>query len=115
MSLTEYVGFAIKQFRKLARKYRVHLIVAAHPAKMRRGTDGKIPVPGLYDISDSAHWANKADVGIVVHRESFSDPETAISVVKSRYHNAIGRPGTILGAWNEERTRYTITDDGAIS
>ncbi len=115
MSLTEYVGFAIKQFRKFARKYRVHLIVAAHPAKLRRGADGKMPVPGLYDISDSAHWANKADVGIVIHRESFKDPETTINVVKTRYHNILGRPGTIKGAWSEERTRYTITNDGGMA
>lgn len=114
MSLTEYVGFAIKQFKKFARKYRVHLIVVAHPAKMQRGRDGKYPVPGLYDISDSAHWSNKADIGIVVHREDLvASKETAIRVVKSRYHQSIGRPGEIKGIWNEETTRYTITNDGA--
>lgn len=111
MSLTEYVGHAIKQFRKLARKYRVHLIVVAHPAKMTRGKDGKYPVPGLYDISDSAHWFNKADIGVVVHREDFmTTNETSIRVVKSRYHNQIGKPGEITGVWDEHRTRYTITE-----
>jgi twinkle protein len=111
MSLTEYVGFAIKQFRRLAKKYNVHLIVVAHPAKMTRSKDGKYPVPGLYDISDSAHWSNKADIGIVVHREDLvKNHETAIRIVKSRYHGAIGRPGEITGIWNEETTRYTITD-----
>jgi len=110
MSLTEYVGFAIRQFRKLAKKYQIHLIVVAHPAKMQRGKDGKYPFPGLYDISDSAHWSNKADVGIVIHREDMAtSKDTAIRVVKSRYHNAIGRPGEITGIWNEETTRYTIT------
>lgn len=114
MSLTEYVGFAIKQFKKFARKYHVHLIVVAHPAKMLRTKEGKYPVPSLYDISDSAHWSNKADIGIVIHREDLvSDPETKIRVVKSRYHNAIGRPGEIKGCWNEETTRYTITNDGS--
>jgi twinkle protein len=57
MSQTEYVGFAIKQLKRFARKYRVHMIVAAHPAKMMRGKDGKYPAPSLYDISDSAHWS----------------------------------------------------------
>jgi twinkle protein len=112
MTLTEYVGFAIKQFRKLAKKYRVHLIVVAHPAKMQRSKDGKYPAPNLYDISDSAHWSNKADIGIVVHRASLKDPDTSISVVKSRYHYAIGRPGTLVGNWNEDTTRYVIVDDG---
>lgn len=113
MTLTEYVGFAIKQFRKLARKYHIHLIVVAHPSKMLRGKDGKYPVPGLYDISDSAHWSNKADIGIVVHREDLQKPETKIRVVKSRYYNAIGRPGEITGNWNEDTTRYTITEQVA--
>jgi twinkle protein len=111
MSLTEYVGAAIKQFRKFARKYRVHMIVVAHPAKMARTKDGKYPFPTLYDISDSAHWSNKADVGVVVHRESMmSSNETAIRIVKSRYHNVIGKPGEITGVWDEHRTRYTITE-----
>ena len=109
MTTTEYVGFAIRQFRKLARKYDVHLIVVAHPAKMLRGKDGKYPVPGLYDISDSAHWSNKADVGIVVHRpDLMNDPTTAIRVVKSRYHSAIGVPGEIKAVWDETRTRFVV-------
>lgn len=109
MTMTEYVGFAIRQFRKLARKYDVHLIVVAHPAKMLRGRDGKYPVPGLYDISDSAHWSNKADVGIVVHRaDLMADPTTAIRVVKSRYHSAIGVPGELKAVWDESRTRFVV-------
>ena len=106
MSLTEYTGFAIKQIRKFAAKFKVHVIVAAHPAKMRREKDGKIPIPGLYDISDSAHWANKADVGIVIHREN----ETTIRVVKSRYHDRIGMPGEITGSFDIESGRYVINE-----
>jgi twinkle protein len=114
MSLTEYVGFAIRQLRKFARKYNVHLIVVAHPAKMRRNQDGTYPVPSLQDISDSAHWSNKADLGVIIHRpDLLNDPVSWIRIVKSRYHNAIGRPGEIKGNWCEDRTRYTITDDGA--
>jgi twinkle protein len=112
MSLTEYTGFALKQFRKLAAKYRVHVIVAAHPAKMRREKDGKIPVPGLYDISDSAHWANKADVGIVIHRP---DDGTTINVVKSRYHDQIGTPGTLNATFSIDTGRYTIIEDTRFS
>lgn len=109
MTMTEYVGFAIRQFRKLARSHAVHVIVVAHPAKMQRGRDGRYPVPGLYDISDSAHWSNKADIGIVVHRDSLIDSdETAIRVVKSRYHSAIGVPGEITVVWDEARTRFAI-------
>jgi len=113
MNLTEYTGFAIKQFKKFARKYHVHLIVVAHPAKLKRDRNGKYPVPSLYDISDSAHWANKADVGIVINRADLAVNETTIKVAKARYH-AIGVPGEIRGAWNRDQARYTITDDGSV-
>ena len=79
---------------------------------MRRDKDGKYPVPSLYDISDSAHWANKPDVGIVINRADLSINETTIKVAKSRYH-AIGIPGEIRGAWNAEQARYTIINDGS--
>ena len=111
MTLTEYTGFAIKQFKKFARRYRVHLIVAAHPAKMRRDADGRYPTPSLYDISDSAHWANKPDVGIIVNRRDLSVNQTVIKVAKARYH-AIGIPGEVQGAFNVDQARYTIDDAG---
>lgn len=112
MSLTEYTGEAIKEWKRFARDLGIHLVIAAHPAKPRRLSDGKFPFLSLWDISDSAHWANKPDVGIVIHRADMKNNETVIRVVKSRY-SEIGRPGEIKGAWNINRTRYTITDDGA--
>jgi twinkle protein len=112
MSQTEYVGFAIKQLKRFARKYRVHMIIAAHPAKMMRGKDGKYPAPSLYDISDSAHWSNKPDVGIVIHREKITETKTQIRIVKVRY-STIGRPGELVGFWDVGRTRYTIGEDEA--
>lgn len=109
MSLTEYVGFAIRQFKKFARKYNVHLIVVAHPAKLQTKPDGSLPVPSLYSISDSAHWANKPDVGLVIHREKEGD--TLIKVAKSRYHEAIGKPGTIKADFSEITRRYVQVED----
>ena len=111
MTLTEYTGFAIKQFKKFARKYQVHLIVAAHPAKPKRNNDGEYPVPSLYDISDSAHWANKADVGIIVYRDATKgDYSTTIKVAKSRYHDQIGVPGEVDFEFNPMTNHYECRD-----
>lgn len=105
MSLTEYTGYAIKQFRKLAKKYEVHVIVVAHPTKLRPAKPGDaLQPPTLYDISDSAHWANKADVGIVIHKMDVTT--TLIRVQKVRYHDVIGKPGDIEAKWNRETGRY---------
>jgi twinkle protein len=106
MSLTKYTGFAIKQFKRFAAKHRVHVIIAAHPAKMQRVRGSNdIPIPGLYDISDSAHWYNKPDAGIVIHRQG---EDTLIRVVKTRYHTEIGKPGDVLAGFDRTRNRFSM-------
>ena len=94
---TEYTGIAIRALKKFARKWNVHLIVVAHPAKILRDREGKTPVPTLYDIADSAHWYNKPDIGIVIHGEHDEriGDHTAVYVKKSRYHEIIGKPGVV--------------------
>lgn len=104
MTLTEYVSMALREFHRFARKYEAHVIVAAHPQKMRRDQDGRYPVPSLYDISDSAAWTNKADVGIVVHRQKGED--TLIRVAKSRYHDQIGKPGDVTVRYVWQRATF---------
>lgn len=107
MSETDYTGYAIRQFRKLASKFQVHVIVVAHPAKMRPEKPGQaLPVPNLYDISGSAHWMNKSDVGIVIHRKD--ERVTLIRVAKSRYHDAIGVPGDLEAEYYRDAGRYEI-------
>jgi twinkle protein len=101
--LTEYVGGALRDIKAFARKFEAHVIVVAHPAKLRK-EDGHLPVPTLYDIADSAMWANKADVGIIVHRKS--DEETMIRVAKSRYHDQIGKPGDVAVKYIWQRSTY---------
>jgi len=111
---TEYIHHALRLVRKFGIEYDVCMVVAAHPKMMLRAKDGKIPAPGLYDISGSAAWANRCDVGLVIHRpDMLTDPQSTIAVVKSRYFSQIGRPGLVKGIWHENESRYTIVDDGA--
>lgn len=111
MSLTEYTGFAIKQFRRFARKYQAPVIVVAHPTKMDRARDGTVPVPTLYDISDSAHWANKCDAGIVIFRHG---EETQIRVTKVRY-DSIGKTGKLHASYLKDHARFEIKDPAIIA
>lgn len=111
MSQTEYTGEAIKHMKKFANKYRVHLMVAAHPAKLRPQKPGDaIPIPTLYDVSDSQHWYNKADVGIIIHTQLDDSgvTRTLIRVAKTRFHDKIGAPGDeYLYFWPREG-RYRL-------
>jgi twinkle protein len=102
---TEYVGRAIKALKRFARKLNIHLIVVAHPTKMAKNADGLYSVPSLYDISDSSHWYNKPDIGIIVHRDK---DQTIIRVAKSRYHDEIGKPGEVFAAFDHDSKRFEI-------
>ena len=107
MSLTEYVGKALKTLKKFARKYQVHLFVVAHPMKMRRADNGKYPFPSLYDISDSAHWYNRCDAGIVVYRD---EDRTTVRIAKTRYHDEIGTPGEVMVRYSPDRATYDLAE-----
>lgn len=69
MSETEYVSHALTRIRNWARRRGVQVWVVAHPTKLQKDKDGGYPAPTPYDISGSAHWFNKADACISVHRE----------------------------------------------
>ena len=101
---TEYTGRAIKKLKRFAKAFQVHMCVVAHPSKMRRNPDGKYPTPSLYDISDSAHWYNKPDLGIVIHRDK---ERTTMTTMKSRYHDIIGRPGAVSLDFCGESRRFS--------
>lgn len=84
--MTEYVGRAIRQIKAFAKRYQVVFWIVAHPTKPQKGTN---TMPGLYDISDSANWSNKADYGLVYHREDKAENRAELAVVKVR----MGLPG----------------------
>lgn len=104
MSQTEYTGFAIRQLKKLALRLNIHMIVVTHPAKMQRNRDGEYPQPSLYDIADSAHWRNKADMGIIVHRDD--DKTSRVIVAKCRYWGKIGRTGEAKMSYDDYRNSF---------
>jgi twinkle protein len=90
--------------KRFARKHSVLVIVVAHPMKMRRAENGRFPMPCLYDIADSAHWKNRCDVGVIVHRET--DEITLVRVEKVRYHDEIGRPGDVYVKYDWQRAAF---------
>ena len=97
ISLTEYVGKMIKELKRFAKQFRVCVIVVAHPTKL-----GADVVPGLYSISDSAHWANKPDLGIVVHSGDPENPNARqIIIPKVRLKRIAGNTGVVQLAFDE--------------
>lgn len=92
-TLTEYVGRAIRKLKIFAKRYDVLLIVVAHPDKSSRNRDPDMI--GLADISDSAHWANKADIGVTIGRigDTGVSTSTGVYITKIRYQPEAGKIG----------------------
>jgi len=92
VSETEAIGNILSTARKFARKNNIALWIVAHPTKLKRDPKTKkYPIPGLYDISGSAHWSNKADFGITVWRDFDADiTEIHVDKCKFKYHGAVG-------------------------
>lgn len=83
---TDYIGRAIRAIKRFAKQYDVAFWIVAHPTKPHEGSK---KVPGLYDISGSANWANKPDYGLTYHRTDFKDNRARILTTKVR----MGLPG----------------------
>jgi len=109
MSESRYISHCLKELQGLAQKYAIHLMVVAHPTKMRKEKDGKQPAPTLYDIADSAAFYNRPDVGIIIHRDE--DGDTEIRVAKSRYFDQIGRPGKLTMHFDSHAGRFHTRED----
>lgn len=85
-SMTNYIGQSLIKIRNFARTHRIHIWILAHPTKLQKDKDGNYPIPRLYDIEDSRHWYNKADMGITVHRDKSDDSKPVeIHVQKVRF------------------------------
>lgn len=84
-SETDWVSDALTKLKVLSMGHDLHTWIMAHPTKMRRKEDGSFPVPTGYDISGSAHWFNKADMGLTVHRPDMLDNKTEVHMWKVRF------------------------------
>lgn len=82
----DYTGRALRAIKRFAKQHDVAFWIVAHPTKPQPGVN---KIPGLYDVSGSAHWANKADYGLTYHRPKFDENFAKIVITKVR----MGLPG----------------------
>jgi twinkle protein len=109
-SETQYISVMLDKLTNFAQQNDVLLILMAHPTKMKRNQDGVTETPTLYDISGSAHFYNKADFGIVVHRNRVENTvEVQVQKVKFRH---LGEVGTAYFKYNLNNGRYVPYTQG---
>jgi len=89
---TEYTGRAIRMLKRMAKVYKVLVIVVAHP---KMPEQGKLKCPTMYSISGSANWFNKADYGIVLWRENPTGENSEVRIAKIKRQGPMGKLGRI--------------------
>jgi twinkle protein len=99
-TLTEYIGRAIRKLKSFAMHYQVLVCVVVHPTKGSSQTDSADL--SLYSLADSSHWANKADIGVIVGRigSHETDTLTGIYTKKIRYQPDAGKIGQAILNFN---------------
>lgn len=114
ISETEYISDFLAKVRGFARQFDVHIWLVAHPTKLQKGLDGKYPVPTGYDVAGSAHFFNKADNIIAVHRDK-GDPyaysEVHIQKIRSRW---LGQLGMTKLEWDKDSGQFRIPESTGV-
>lgn len=106
MSETEYVSQMLTKIKRFAQHHDVHVWFVAHPRQMR---DWKGDPPNLYDISGSAHFINKCDNGVVVHRNNDPNkgPQSEVNILIRKVRNkAAGSIGNAYLTYDRKTGRY---------
>ena len=106
LSETEYVSRELSFAIEWARTWNAHLWIIAHPSKMQRDRDGKYPIPTPRDVSGSAHFWNKADNCITVHRDHVEDNQDVDIHIQKVRHKNIGRIGLVTLRYDRVTGRY---------
>lgn len=103
---TEYVSQILSKVRRFARINDIHVFLVAHPVKLQKDKDGKYPVPTPYEVSDSAHWRNKADNCIAVWRDVLDvTGKVQVHIQKIRFREN-GKPGLCELWFDWRNSRY---------
>lgn len=108
LSETEYISDTLSKLKHFAHFYDVAVFLVAHPAKMTKDKNtGLYPCPTPYDISGSAHWRNKADACIAVHRPDLTSDTVEVHVQKVRFRHVGRAGGPVVLQWDRECGKFS--------
>uniref|UniRef100_A0A804L712 SF4 helicase domain-containing protein n=1 Tax=Musa acuminata subsp. malaccensis TaxID=214687 RepID=A0A804L712_MUSAM len=112
---TEYVSQMLSMIKRFAQHYSCHVWFVAHPRQLQHWTGGP---PNMYDISGSAHFINKCDNGIVIHRnrDAKVGPLDGVQVCVRKVRNkVVGTIGDAFLSYNRITGEFEDIDVRAIS
>lgn len=121
-SETQYISRVLDKLTYFAQQQDILIFLMAHPTKVKKD-NGNGGIPTMYDINGSANFYNKADFGIIVHRErgdqsplppgasardraqSSTDSFTRVRIEKVKFRH-LGTTGEALFKYNLINGRY---------
>jgi twinkle protein len=107
MSETEWISEMLTRLSVFVKAHDIHLWFVAHPTKMYRNQEGKVPIPKGYDISGSGAWYAKADFGMTVHRpEPDRSTLSEVHIWKCRFE-WMGKQGSCQLSYDRASHAYT--------
>ncbi|XP_077221011.1 twinkle homolog protein, chloroplastic/mitochondrial-like [Tasmannia lanceolata] len=111
---TEYVSQMLTKIKRFAQHHSCHVWFVAHPRQLQHWAGGP---PNLYDISGSAHFINKCDNGIVVHRNRDANvgPLDRVQICVRKVRNKVaGKIGEALLSYNRATGEFDDFVDKAV-
>ncbi|THU48498.1 hypothetical protein C4D60_Mb09t26880 [Musa balbisiana] len=108
---TEYVSHMLTKIKRFAQHHACHVWFVAHPRQLQ---NWKGYPPNLYDISGSAHFINKCDNGIVIHRNRNANagPLDRVQVCVRKVRNKVaGRIGDAFLSYNQTTGKFADWHD----
>ena len=106
-SETDWISEMLTKLRVFAQAHSIHIWFVAHPTKMMRKDDGTVPPPKGYDISGSASWFAKADVGLTVHRPNPSNSNVSEVIIWKCRFSWVGAIGECSLMFDKATTCYS--------
>lgn len=102
----QYISKELTKIRRFARLNGVHVWIVAHPRNLVKDNNGQYQPPTMYEISGGAHWRNKADNGICVHRKDFRSGSSTYVIVQKVRFKEVGRCGDVRFKFSVETGTY---------
>lgn len=106
----QYIEKTLRLFLRKTRRYNLLFIMAAHPTKL----DNDNIKPNLYKISGAAHWKNKCQHGVIIHKPNKTSNLVEVTVEKSKDWEEMGTPGTITMEFKRDLCDYVFVQDGGV-
>lgn len=107
---TEHVSQSLTTLRNWSRARQCMSMLVAHPTKLQKTSEGKYPIATLFDISGSAKFQQKADIGLSVWRNPLDTNEpTQVHVQKIRF-SEMGTEGVC--EWTFDRATGRLRELG---